>query len=43
VSHPACAAEIAADLIVLGSHGRDGLGHVLFGSTASACCTRRPV
>ncbi len=38
----ACAAEIAADLIVLGSHGRDGLGHVLFGSTAERVLHKAP-
>jgi nucleotide-binding universal stress UspA family protein len=38
----ACAAELAADLIVLGSHGRDGLGHVLFGSTAERVLHKAP-
>jgi len=38
----ACAAEIAADLIVLGSHGRDGLGHLLFGSTAERVLHKAP-
>ncbi len=37
-----CAAEIAADLIVLGSHGRDGLGHLLFGSTAERVLHKAP-
>ena len=38
----ACAAEIDADLIVLGSHGRDGLGHLLFGSTAERVLHKAP-
>ena len=38
----ACAAELAADLIVLGSHGRDGLGHLLFGSTAERVLHKAP-
>ena len=38
----ACAIELAADLIVLGSHGRDGLGHVLFGSTAERVLHKAP-
>ena len=38
----ACAAELAADLIVLGSHGRDGFGHVLFGSTAERVLHKAP-
>ena len=38
----ACAADIAADLIVLGSHGRDGLGHLLFGSTAERVLHKAP-
>jgi nucleotide-binding universal stress UspA family protein len=38
----ACAADIGADLIVLGSHGRDGLGHLLFGSTAERVLHKAP-
>ena len=38
----ACATELAADLIVLGSHGRDGLGHLLFGSTAERVLHKAP-
>jgi universal stress protein A len=39
----ATAAKIDASLIVLGTHGRTGLDHILFGSTAervvrTACC-----
>jgi nucleotide-binding universal stress UspA family protein len=38
----ACAASMAADLIVMGSHGRDGLGHLLFGSTAERVLHHAP-
>ena len=37
-----CAADVAADLIVLGSHGREGLGHLLFGSTAERVLHKAP-
>ena len=39
VSH---AAAIGADLIVMGSHGREGLGHLLFGSTADRVLHKAP-
>jgi nucleotide-binding universal stress UspA family protein len=38
----ACAADLGADLLVLGSHGRDGLGHLLFGSTAERVLHKAP-
>ena len=38
----ACAADVAADLIVLGSHGREGIGHLLFGSTAERVLHKAP-
>ena len=37
------AEEIDADLIILGTHGRTGLDHVLFGSTAEKVVRKSPV
>ena len=37
------AQEIDADLIVVGTHGRTGLDHVLFGSTAEKVVRKSPV
>jgi nucleotide-binding universal stress UspA family protein len=37
------ATEVSADLIVLGTHGRTGLDHVLFGSTAEKIVRKSPV
>lgn len=37
------AVESEADLIVLGTHGRTGLDHVLFGSTAEKVVRKSPV
>lgn len=37
------AQEMAADLIVVGTHGRTGLDHVLFGSTAEKVVRKSPV
>jgi nucleotide-binding universal stress UspA family protein len=47
VGHPAdvidkTSADWAADLIVIGSHGRSGLGRVLLGSVAEAVLRRAP-
>jgi nucleotide-binding universal stress UspA family protein len=35
--------ELSADLIVVGTHGRTGLDHVLFGSTAEKVVRKSPV
>jgi nucleotide-binding universal stress UspA family protein len=37
------AAEFNVDLIILGTHGRTGLDHVLFGSTAEKVVRKSPV
>jgi len=37
------ATEFNADLIVLGTHGRTGLDHVLFGSTAEKVVRKSPI
>jgi nucleotide-binding universal stress UspA family protein len=37
------AEEIGADLIVMGTHGRTGFDHVLFGSTAEKVVRKSPV
>ena len=37
------AEEINADLIVMGTHGRTGFDHVLFGSTAEKVVRKSPV
>ena len=38
-----CASAKKADLIVLGTHGRTGLDHVLFGSTAEKVVRKSPI
>lgn len=35
--------ELNADLIILGTHGRAGLDHVLFGSTAEKIVRKSPI
>lgn len=37
------AAAVGADLVVLGTHGRQGLGHLLLGSVAAEVLRRSPV
>ncbi|HEY7745189.1 MAG TPA: universal stress protein [Desulfuromonadales bacterium] len=37
------ATDYSADLIILGTHGRTGLDHVLFGSTAEKVVRKSPV
>lgn len=37
------AAEVGADLIVMATHGRTGLDHVLFGSTAEKVVRKSPI
>ena len=37
------AGELSADLVVVGTHGRTGLDHVLFGSTAEKVVRKSPV
>jgi nucleotide-binding universal stress UspA family protein len=37
------AEDVDADLIVLGTHGRTGLDHVLFGSTAEKVVRKSPI
>lgn len=37
------AQEIEADLIVMGTHGRTGLDHVLFGSTTEKVVRKSPI
>lgn len=37
------AGESSADLIIMGTHGRAGLDHVLFGSTAEKVVRKSPV
>lgn len=37
------AGEVAADLVIVGTHGRTGLDHVLFGSTAEKVVRKSPI
>ncbi len=37
------ALELSADLIIMGTHGRSGLDHVLFGSTAEKVVRKSPI
>jgi nucleotide-binding universal stress UspA family protein len=37
------ARELSADLIIMGTQGRSGLDHVLFGSTAEKVVRKSPV
>jgi len=37
------AMELSADLIIMGTHGRSGLDHVLFGSTAEKVVRKSPI
>ncbi|MBN1141906.1 MAG: universal stress protein [Deltaproteobacteria bacterium] len=37
------AEEVGADMIILGTHGRTGLDHVIFGSTAEKVVRKSPI